>query len=423
MTDGLFRHEVLEARKAGWLGGISLAQPLKAWALTVVAVTAALSVVMFLVLGTYTRRSRVIGQLVPTQGMATLLAPATGVISRVDVLEGGRVTAGQPVGAVVIPRATVGEGNTVTALDLRLQRRVDGLARAFSAQGALFEAQAHGLDGQLKAAQHELRQVEAEVLTRQAQVRLAQETLQRLESLQVERFVSELQVKQQQSAVLSQVGEVQILQRQATSTRRLIAQLQQAISELPGQRRASESSFQREQAQLEQERVETQARGELVLTAPTEGVVATRLLKPGQAVQVGQPVMTLLPGTGTLEAELLAPSRAIGFIEPGDAVLLRYQAYPYQKFGHHEGRVSAISRSALSPGELGVLLGDVQAGEPYYRITVALSQQTVMAYGRAEPLKPGMVLEADVLGERRRLIEWILEPLYSLRGRIGGHEA
>ena len=32
---------------------------------------------------------------------------------------------------------------------------------------------------------------------------------------------------------------------------------------------------------------------------------------------------------------------------------------------------------------------------------------------------PGMLLDADILGERRRLIEWVFEPLYSLKGRVG----
>ena len=101
-----------------------------------------------------------------------------------------------------------------------------------------------------------------------------------------------------------------------------------------------------------------------------------------------------------------------GFVEPGDRVMLRYQAYPYQKFGHQHGRVERISRSALGPGEL----GNAQAAEPYYRVTVALARQAVVAYGREEPLRPGMLLDADILGERRRLVEWLLEPLYSLKG-------
>ena len=147
--------------------------------------------------------------------------------------------------------------------------------------------------------------------------------------------------------------------------------------------------------------------------------MATQLVKAGQAVQAGQPLMSVLPTDSPLQAELLVPSRAIGFIAPGDAVLLRYQAYPYQKFGHQRGKVSRISRSALSSGELGALVGKAGQGEPFYRITVKLARQAITAYGKPEALKPGMLLEADVLGEKRRLIEWVFEPLYSLRGKVG----
>jgi len=114
------------------------------------------------------------------------------------------------------------------------------------------------------------------------------------------------------------------------------------------------------------------------------------------------------------------PSRAVGFVEPGDAVRLRYPSFPYQKFGHHGGKVLRISRSALSSGELGTLVGKGNAGEPYYRIVVALDRPTVRAFGREEALKPGMLLEADILGERRRLWEWAIEPLYALSGSLAG---
>ena len=59
-----------------------------------------------------------------------------------------------------------------------------------------------------------------------------------------------------------------------------------------------------------------------------------------------------------------------------------------------------------------------RAREPLYRITVALDAQTVQAYGRGQPLVAGMQLDADVLLERRRLIEWIFEPLFSVAGRV-----
>ena len=419
MSTPLFRPEVLAAKRTGWLGGVSLAQPIRLWVLTALAAAAALAVILFLVIGTYTRRSRVVGQLVPVQGMATVLAPATGVVTRVDIPEGGRVEAGQTLAIVSVPRATVAGGDTVIALQQRLARRTGGLESALSAQQQLLDAQASGLASQLATARRELAQIDAEVATRQQQVGLANETLERLRRLRDDKYVSELQLKQQEAAALAQVSEAQTLQRQAIATRRLIAQLRQAMHELPGQRQASQAGFQRDLALLEQEQVELQARGELAITAPVAGVVATQLFKPGQAVQAGQPLMSVLPGDGTLEAELLVPSRAIGFIEPGDKVLLRYQAYPYQKFGHHQGRVARISRSTVGTGPLAPSAAD-GPGEPLYRVSVALDRQAITAYGKPESLKPGMALDADVLGERRTLIEWVLEPLYSLQGTVFG---
>lgn len=97
------------------------------------------------------------------------------------------------------------------------------------------------------------------------------------------------------------------------------------------------------------------------------------------------------------------------------AVQLGYQAFPHQKFGHHRGVVARISRSAIGPSLPGP---NGQAGEPYYRVVVHLAGQTILAYGKPEPLRPGMLLEADILGEERKLYEWVLEPLYSLTGRL-----
>lgn len=420
MSGPLFRREALEARRGHWLGGISLAQPVRLWMMTLVAALAAGAVLLFLLLGTYTRRSTVSGYLVPSGGMSMVVAPASGVVADLHVREGDAVKAGQELAVVTVPRSIREAGDTLQALEQRLGQRRKGLAIAHAAQQAQLDAQESGLRSQLAAAQQELAQVQAEIDTRQAQVRLARETLERLRQLQDERYVSLLQIKQQESAALSQVGEVQALQRQAVGTRRLLVQLRQALAELPAQRSAGEAAQARELAMLEQEQLETRARGELLVSAPVAGMIATQLARPGQAVQAGQPLLAVLPGQGTLEAELLVPSRAIGFIAPGDSVMLRFQAFPYQKFGHQRGRVARISRSALGPAELAALAAAGQAQEPLYRVTVRLAAQSVLAYGQDEPLRPGMLLDADILGEERRLVEWLLEPVWSVRGRVSG---
>ncbi|EKU24142.1 HlyD family secretion protein [Xanthomonas graminis] len=418
MSQGLFREEVMQARRTTWLGGISLVQPLQALVFASAAAIAATSVVIFLCIGTYTHRSTVTGQLVPTKGLATVMAPATGVVTRLDVREGQRVKAGQILGVVTVPRATLASGDTEVALQRHLHQRGDGLKSSEQAQLQQLDAQEQGLRAQLVNLRQELLQVNGEVATRRSQITLANEVLQRWRQLQDGKYVSELQIKQQESSALEYTSQMQALQRQATEMRRSLAQIEQQLRVLPGQRMGIHAEYRRDNAAVELEQVQTQVGGALLVTAPLGGMIATQVVKRGQAIQAGQPLLSLVPGDGRLEAELLVPSRAIGFIEIGNTVMLRYQAYAYQKFGHQRGAVMSISRSALTSNELGALTGNAQPGEPYYRVTVRLAQQVIVAYGKQEHLKPGMLLEADVLGEKRSLIEWIFEPLYSLRSVV-----
>jgi membrane fusion protein len=415
MSQELFRREVLEAQRGSWLGSVSLAQPLQVWVLTAAAIALAALVVLYLVLGSYTRRSTVPGQLVPSLGLATVLAPVTGVVSELSAAEGDRVTAGQTLAVITIPRVTPASGDAVVALEQSLQQQQDGLRSAAAARRQLLRTQARGLAAQLAATQRELVQTRAGIATRRQQVEIANQSLLDLRRLREGGYVSLIQVRQQEASVLEQVDAVQSLQREALTAERTIAQLQQALGELSDQRLASEADFQQDRAALSREQIEADARHALALTAPVTGVITTRLVKPGQAVVASQSLFNLVPESGELEAELLVPSRAVGFVEPGDRVLLRYQAFPYQKFGHQLGEVTSVSRSSLEPS----VSTPAGRGEPFYRVTVALTRQAVIAYGKAEQLKPGMLLDADILGESRRLIEWIFEPLFALSGRFG----
>jgi membrane fusion protein len=103
----------------------------------------------------------------------------------------------------------------------------------------------------------------------------------------------------------------------------------------------------------------------------------------------------------------------LGFVRVGQAVKLRVQAYPHQKFGWLPGQVSGVAQAPAQTTELAQVagLGRGAAAEPLYRITVALSQTPLAGAGAERPLRAGMQLEADVVLEQRRLVEWLFEPL------------
>ncbi|WP_238528934.1 HlyD family secretion protein [Glaciecola punicea] len=108
-------------------------------------------------------------------------------------------------------------------------------------------------------------------------------------------------------------------------------------------------------------------------------------------------------------------TRAFGFVEAGQHTRIRFDAFPYQRFGLFEGEVTHAANSILLPGEVDM---PISIQEPVYRVEVALGKQEIRAYGKEVPLQPGMTLSADVVLEQHSLISWLLEPILSLKGRI-----
>ena len=158
----------------------------------------------------------------------------------------------------------------------------------------------------------------------------------------------------------------------------------------------------------------------MIVRAPQDGVLSAVLAEPGQAVSPSSALASLVPRGAVLQAQLYAPSSAVGFVRPGQAVRLRLEAFPYQKFGPLEGRVLQVSRTPLAAGELlsQPLAGALpkRPGEALFRITVAIDDTSAAHWPQA--LAAGMRLQADVLLERRRLIEWLFEPLFGLHSRL-----
>jgi membrane fusion protein len=163
-----------------------------------------------------------------------------------------------------------------------------------------------------------------------------------------------------------------------------------------------------------------EAHGSIVIRAPGAGVITDIVAKPGQVVKAGAPMLTIVPGGADRHAEmqvvLLAPSSAIGFVHTGQRVLLRYSAFPYQKFGEQPGTVISVARAALDAEQAKALAGAGPALEKdtaYYRVIVAPDRQFVDVGGERRSLPANMRVDAFALLDRRPLYQWILEPLHA----------
>ena len=419
----LFRPEVVEGRQQAWLGSIQLVRPVSLAVLTLLVVLTAVLVGAFLFEGRYTRKAHISGYLVPDRGVMRLVPPQAGVVSENPVVEGQAVRRGDVLFVLTVDRASL-QGDTQAAVQQSLAARRSSLQESARRTVQLREEQSASMRRQLEGMRAELAQMrlEAEVMGQQLALRRAD--VEQYEALMKgENFVSPAALRTRKAEMLEVEGRLQALRVKEASHQREITALEARLREQPLHAQAALAEIDRELAAVAEASAETEARRSLVIRAPEDGVVTAVLAGKGAAVSPGTALASLLPAGAQLRAELFAPSSAVGFLREQQPVHLRYQAFPYQKFGHHDGRVLQVSRTPLQASELASLplresLKGAPHAEPLYRITVVLERQSVQAYGQAQPLAAGMQLEADVLLDRRRLIEWIFEPLLSVTGRV-----
>jgi membrane fusion protein len=118
--------------------------------------------------------------------------------------------------------------------------------------------------------------------------------------------------------------------------------------------------------------------------------------------------------TGRSRRTLFAPSRSIGFVRSARRSCCATS--PTRTRSSAATRAGIRDRAQPAPHRRPRLHAADGSREPLYRIKAELESQSIGAYGKPEPLRPGMQVEADILLDRRRLIEWIFEPLLSLAG-------
>jgi membrane fusion protein len=416
----LFRREVIERSSDDWLGSVRLATPvsLQIWTISALATTAA--IVAWLVFGSYTRREHVTGLLIPQAGLLAVTANAIGTVNRVLVSEGEHVHAGDPL--ITLSGEHVSEmlGDTGINISVQLRNEQAELKKDISDTQSLAAKQGEDIRAQLVKIKGQLRQLEDQADIQQQQIQNEQKLLDKIGPLLEKGYVVLFQIQQERNTLLSEETQAKAIQQQHFLIEQQAIALRGQLDQLPTLTSVKLGELRRQSAQIEQTLEQNEAGRASVFRAPKDGIVSSLLTGPGQTIAVGQTMLAIVPVDSPLQAQLLVPSNAAGFVHSGTRVILHYRPYPYQKFGLQSGVVKEVSRSALSPSEVAALLGggQSQVAEPQYRVLVDLAAQNIQVYGHDESLKPGMAVDGDLLLDRRHIVEWIFEPLYAAGRRL-----
>jgi membrane fusion protein len=405
----LFRQEVIDAKRESRLGGIRVQPPRIGWFLTAISVSLIGVLVLFGVFGTYTRFERLEGRLVPKYGQIDVRFSRASIVTRVHVQTGARVRKGDPLVSVSERRISSALGDTEVAVSRQLGLKKQTLAASLEDQDKLLAEKRDAFSQRLSISRLELEEIHDQERIQVERAEAAERIFEKW-SADGKDVISAVQIAQQRDQMLQARARVSELRQQRLRLQREIAQTQADLASVPLEIEASKSGLAVQLADVAQAQAENEASRESVLRAPVDGVVTSVLVNEGQNIDAASLLASLQPDNSPLMAELWAPSKSIGRVRQDSMVVLRFDSFPYQRYGTHRGIVATIDSSASSPELVGKALGK-EIKEPRYRVLVALDKSHVERSGMKDLLHQGMSMSADVLSTRKRIVEILFEPL------------
>lgn len=411
---GLFRQEVYVARERRLEGEVLVLQPLPTRLLTLVVQVLLLSMLVFGTFGHYARTQGATGVLMPASGVVRLQAPQPGVLQHLQVRIGDRVHKGQALVSILSAQVDADGSQADNQIVDELQRALSILSSEATAGAEQNALERLRLTAVLTAAQAQYTDLNQQYALQQQQQSLLNDNLERSRTLARRGVIARVQLQGLEQQALSGRVQTLSLSRERAAAATAIDEASNRLAQHPLQTRQHDNALAQRRAELEQRLAQARLRTGVRLQSPANGRVAALFVAVGSSVDAGAPLLLIVDDQAPLIAELYVPSRAIGFIRTGQRVQLKLDAFAYQKYGFQRGTVAEISGAALATRDLDT---NRAFDEPMYRVRVALEAQRINADGVQHALTAGMQVQADIVIDRPRIADWLLEPLYALRGR------
>lgn len=417
MRATLFRSRVLRTQSENLHGEVLLLPSVSQVLVVSLALIWLLAVSIWLTQNSYARKETVHGWLEPATGSTRVFAGAAGIVKQILVADGEQVARGQPLMIVNGDRTLASGEQLETLLLTEYERQQSVLSSQLLRADEIFRQRSQDFTQKIMSAERDL-----ELLAEQTQILARREALlkaqvDRYESLQTSGFVASSDVMPLRSQALELAGERQALQRARINQKNRLDELLIQQQLLPKDHANSTDDLTVQLSSIAQQIARLHGQRATVVTAPRSGVIHNLRVQVGQRItQDNLPVLIIVPADAELSVQLMIPVSAAGFVREGQKLDIRYDAFPFQKFGLYAGRIESVSGVVELPNESGV--APVRLQLPTYRAVATLARESVQAYGQVFALKPGMTLAADIQLGERTLLQWFLEPIYSLAGHL-----
>lgn len=407
----MFREEAMGDRHDSLMGQTSLAVPMSWQAIGYFLLMAIVVGLIFVSTAEYSRVETVTGSITPESGTSIIHPSRSGTVADLDVVDGQLVEAGDLLVSIRTQEDSSQNLSPTEEIGLAIASQNDSLTSQITAANASASAERSRRLAQQVGLRSEIEQIRVQIGLQRSLIEAAQADLDRAHKVAERGFLSQRDLQVREETLLSRRQALSQLNQNLSAKRTVLAETARLLSQGLAQAQTQTAALEATRAQVRQQAALNAGARSYSIRAPVSGRVTAVAARVGQLADPQVPLMTVVPSGGKLQAELMIPSAAIGFVREGQEVSLAIDAYPYQKFGTIKGTVHIVARSASTQESA---TGVVTSA---YAVLVTLETDTINAFGRNSRLMPDMTLTARIVTDKQTLIEWLFEPFYAVRRR------
>lgn len=403
----LFRRNAVKAARSRLPGRVLLAEPVSLRLSALVTAVAVCAALVYASTLSYPRRETVPGYIASSAGLASVFPQRSGVVVERLVDVGSEVKADD----VLLVLDSERDASAFASHRNRLRIAEQRVAELRTQRGLEEERQRSLLaraEASLKSLDARRLQLSLQREIEQRRLALARSDRERVRQLAKQNFASDAELRSREESVLALQSTVTALDARLAELDGSRSVMQLDIDAMAERSARALSDLRLKEHELTEALIARRLEGRQQLKAPVAGTVTAIDAAPGQRLSTDQPAVSIRPRDAVLEAHLFAPSRAVGFVSVGDRVDLSVDAFPFQKHGKLSGRVASIARNQTRPAAR----SDIPGGR--YRIVVKFEETQAIAESKLT-LQLDMRVDGDLYLGDRKPIDWLLDPLRSLR--------
>lgn len=345
----LFRQEVIEQKAERLFGEVLLPESRILNVIAVIVLFLLAGLGYLLATGEYSSRVTVVGWLVSNPGYAQVTSQRMGIVSEIRVKEGDLVKRDDVLAVLGTGRLSTGTAQVESSLLEQMDAERSSLGKQIDAQRALAAAA-------LESTQLEIRRLEAVSADLQSLLNvvrerheLARSNARRSQQLVDQGLLPKRAAEQANDEALLTQQSIHEIQQKLNEQMWARSSAQAESQRIPIQTAQSIAELEARMSAINSRIAETRGQQDSVVSAPIDGKVTGLSVNLGDTISAGANLLAIVPENAKLQARLLIPTRAIGFVSPGMEIRLRYDAFPYQKFGQHHALLEDIGQVVMGP--------------------------------------------------------------------------